>query len=76
MNVVRLNPTPTMQPSLEVIDALRRDVAEGRIVAFFVAGLDSEDTTIAYASSVRPVTRLRLQGAMGQALHLMQQGEV
>lgn len=76
MNVVNLNPAPTMQDALDVIDALRRDVVDGKVVAFFVAGVDNSDTVIAYASSVRPVTRLRLQGAMGQALHDMQQGEI
>lgn len=76
MNVVKLNPAPTKDDALAVIDALRRDVDEGKVVAFFVAGVSPADETIVYASSVKPVSRLRLQGAMGQALHDMQIGAI
>lgn len=76
MNVVKLNPTPTMDEALAVIDALRRNVEEGQVVAFFVAGVSPTDETIVYASAVKPVSRLRLQGAMGQALHDMHFGTI
>jgi hypothetical protein len=76
MNVVTLNPNPTMDDALAVLDALRRDVEGGKVVAFFVAGISPTDETIAYASAVKPVSRLRLQGAMGQALHDMQIGTI
>lgn len=62
MNVVKVNPNPTLQDALDVIDALRKDVVDGKVIGFFVAGLDAEDATIAYMATVRPVTRLRLQG--------------
>lgn len=76
MRVVKLNTNPTMQDALGVLDTLRKEVESGQVVAFFVAGVGPNDEAIAYTSAVRNVTRLRLQGAMAQALHNFMQGEV
>lgn len=75
MKVVSFNQRPSLQDAYDVIDRLRADVTEGRITAFFVAALNDEDATIAYTSAVKPVSRLRMTGAMSNALHAFNQGE-
>ncbi len=76
MNIVKLNDKPTLEDALAVVDGLRQDLIDGKVIGFFCAGLDREDATIIYVSTVSPVSRLRMQGAMGQALHNMQVGVV
>jgi hypothetical protein len=75
MKVVKLNTQPTLDDALSVLESLTNDVKSGAVIAFFAAALDDKDVTIAYVSSTKAVTRLRLQGAMSQALHDMQRGE-
>lgn len=76
MKIVKWNSTPTLNDALETIDQLRQQVVDGKITAFFIAGLDDEDCTYAFVGSVKPVSRLRLQGSMSQAVYAMQSGEV
>lgn len=76
MKVVTLNQNPTMQDALNTVDILRREIAEGKVVAFFVAGLSDDDACIAYIGSSKPVSRLRVTGAMATALHCFNEGEV
>lgn len=76
MNVIKLNQQPTLQDALAVLDALRADVVEGKVTGFLVAGVDDQDVTILYVSTTKPISRLRLQGAMSQALHDFQRGVV
>ena len=76
MTLVRLNPTPNMGDAMEVLESLKRDVESGKIVAFFAAAVGTEDDTYAYVSSVKPVTQLRLMGAMAHSLHMMHHDEV
>ena len=75
MKVVQLNTKPTLDTALEVVEALKKDLIDGKVTAFFVAALNDGDETIAYVSSVKGVSRLRMQGAMSQALYHMQTGE-
>jgi hypothetical protein len=75
LNVVSFNHRPSLQDALDVIDRLRADVQDGKIVAFFVAALDDSDASIAYCSSTKPVSRLRMSGAMVNALHAFNQGD-
>lgn len=76
MRVVSLNQYPSMEDALKVIDDLRRDVAAGKVTAFVVSAINDGDETIAYASSIKHVTRLRVQGAMAQVLHNWMAGEI
>lgn len=76
MKVVRFPSQPTLEQALDVIDHLRKDVVEGRVTGFVIAGLDDADCCTAYASSTKPVTRLRMQGAIAQALHAYVSGDL
>jgi len=61
--------------ALEVIDDLREKVRKGQIVAFAAVGVESDDTTMMWASCTENVSRLRIQGAMAHMLHMYQHGE-
>jgi len=76
MTLVRLNPTPNMNDAMEVLASLKSDLESGKVIAFFAAAVGAEDDTYAYVSSVKPVTQLRLIGAMSHALHMMHHDEV
>lgn len=78
MKIVSFNRHPSLQDAIDaidVIDRLRTDVIEGRVIAFLVAGLNDDDATIAYSSATKPVSRLRMTGAMSNTLHAFNQGE-
>lgn len=75
MNVVPLS-TPNLQVTLETVQKLKEDLESGRVVAFVCAAVTSDDSVLAYASSVRPVSRLRLQGAVGKLHFAIQSGEL
>lgn len=75
MKVVEARPRNT-EDALEVIDALRQHVIEGRVIAFAIAAVESDDTATAYASATQSVSRLRLQGAIAQLLHNYLSGDL
>jgi len=74
--VVHIDPNPNLQAALGVVDALRKDLEDGKVIGFLVAGFNAKDETIVYSASTRPASKLRLQGAMGQALHDFQSGTI
>lgn len=76
MNVIALNRLPTLEDALGVIDQLRADTEEGKLVAFFAVGIADDDSTNVYVGTTRPISRLRVQGALTFALHSFQHGEV
>lgn len=52
----------------EALDALRKRIDSGEIVAFVAAAINTEDGVYAYcgADKAAHVTRLRMQGALAQ----------
>lgn len=76
MKVVELNINPSKEEALSAIDGLRRDIEAGKIIGFAVAAMGPEDTVYWYCGSVRPVTRLRLIGALSNVLHHLNAGDV
>lgn len=59
-----------------MLDQVRIDIMVGKIDSFFLAGVASDDCVYAYVGSSKPVSRLRMEGAMSNALHMFQHGEV
>ena len=55
--------------ALEVLDTLRKAVEDGEIVAFCAVGIEPDDCTRMWSSSVKPVTRLRMIGALTNLMH-------
>jgi hypothetical protein len=73
--VVPFNASPSLQDCLEVIDAFRKDVEEGKIIVFAICSLDPEDETVYYCGAVKPVKKSRLLGCLAQTLHSVAAGE-
>jgi hypothetical protein len=75
MKVVKLDTSPSLDQAAEVLRQLENDLLDGKVVGFFVAAVGPDDMTYAYISSTKPVSRLRLGGAMQHALHMFNHGE-
>ena len=69
MKVVPFTNTPSLTEAAEVVSKFEHDLIDGKIVGFFIAAVGPNDETYAYTSATRPVSRLRLGGAMQHALH-------
>lgn len=75
MKLVEFNTNPSLQDALSALDELRKDIESGKIVAFAAAGVGQDDATFWYCGSSRPVSRLRLTGAMSNALYHFNVGD-
>jgi hypothetical protein len=62
-------PTSTKEDALAVIEDLRVAIESGEIIAFAAVGVEPDDCTRMWSTSTRPVTRLRMMGAMHNLLH-------
>ena len=60
----------TKDVALGVIDTLRKDIEEGRIIGFHCTALEADDTVVVYTSTTRPITRLRMIGALSHGQHM------
>jgi hypothetical protein len=74
--LVTLNRAPSIADALSAVDALRADLESGKAIAFVGVAITPDDTCMAYCGSVRPVSRLRMQGAIGQLDHDWRAGDV
>ncbi len=74
--LVHLNRAPSMADALAAVDELRRAIADGMIVSFVAAGVTDRDETYGYCGAVKPVSRLRMQGALAQVQHDYIAGEL
>jgi hypothetical protein len=75
MKLVEFNANPSLEDALAAVDGLRKDVESGKVIAFAVAGVGPDDATLWYCGSARPVSRLRLIGAMTNALYHFNAGD-
>ena len=66
---------PDLAEALAVVDKLRQDMLDGKVVAFSCVGIGPDDETIAYVTAARPTSRLKLLGAMAHFSHLYHEGE-
>lgn len=62
----------------KALDALRKRIDSGEIVAFVAAAINTEDGVYAYcgADKAAHVTRLRMQGALAKIQHAYLNGEL
>lgn len=65
---------PTLEDALCVVESLRKDIESGKVVAFAVVAIEQDDTALVYTGSTRPVTRLRMMGAISHMQHLYMHG--
>lgn len=66
MRVLSFTADPNREECLKAVDALREDLVLGRVIAFSAVAIAPNDEVLSYIGSSRPVTRLRMQGAIGQ----------
>lgn len=69
ITAIPLNNAPTKQDALDVVESLKQAIESGQLVAFAAVGIEENDNTSIWSSSTRPVSRLRMIGAMHHMLH-------
>lgn len=75
MKLLTLNSQPTLPDALGIIDTLRNDLESGKLVAFYAVGISRDDQTYGYCGTSRYFSRLRMEGALSNALHNFQHDE-
>lgn len=58
--------------ALEILDELRAKVESGEVIAFAAVGIEPDDVTSSWTATTRPVSRLRMIGAIGSLFHCFQ----
>lgn len=70
MNNIRpITPPESKEDALAIIDSLRKAVEEGQIIAFATVGIEPDDCTKMWASTIKKTTRLKMIGAITQLQH-------
>ncbi len=66
MSNLRAIPLPcaSKDKALEIIDSLKEAIESGQIIAFAAVGIEPGDETRSWMATTKPVTRLRMMGAM------------
>lgn len=54
--------------ALAIIDQLRAEIESGRYVGFIGVTIADNDETAAWCATLKPITRLRMQGAVSSLL--------
>lgn len=75
MKIAQFNNNPTLEDALAAVDGLRKDIESGKIISFVAVGVSSDDATIGYCGSSRPVSKLRVTGALFNTLRAFDGGE-
>lgn len=73
-NVVKFRNGSTLEEALEVVDALRQALVDGKVISFSAAAISEKDELFAYIGSAVPVSRLRMSGAMSHMCTIFEQG--
>jgi hypothetical protein len=71
MKVVQLVPKeskPDIQNVLNALDHMRKRVESGEIIGFSAIGLTDDDQTYGWSAVVKPISRLRMSGALSSLL--------
>ncbi len=69
---IKTGATYTTETALEILDELRAKIESGEIIAFAAVGIEPDDITFSWTASTRPVSRLRMIGAIGSLFHCFQ----
>lgn len=63
----------TTEDALAVLDSLKKCIEDGEIVGFACVGIEPDDVTRTWMATTRPVTNLRMIGAVYHMLHWFEQ---
>lgn len=74
MKLLTLPAQTNKKDALEVLESLKKAIEDGEIIAFGCVGISEDDNTSLWSSSVKPVSRLRMIGAMNHMLHSYEDG--
>lgn len=75
MNVIEFPNGNSMDEAAETIQKFESDLLDGKIVGFFIVGIGADDSTYAYVGKTQRMSRLRMGGALQNALHIFNHGE-
>jgi hypothetical protein len=78
MKVVEFDRGPDkadLQRTLDVVEAMRQAVLEGRVIAFAAVSLNDTDDVESWTGATRSVSRLRIQGAVAHLQHCLHTGD-
>ena len=75
MRVAEFNKNPTLEDALAAVDGLRKDIESGKVISFVAVGVGPDDSTTGYCGSSRPVSKLRVTGALFNTLRAFDNGE-
>jgi hypothetical protein len=66
MSNIRSLPLPcaSKETALEIVESLRKAIEEGEIIGFSAVGIEPDDCTRMWSATTKPVSRLRMMGAM------------
>lgn len=64
-----IKPATDTASALEVLDRLREQVLSGQVVAFAGVAIEPDDVTTRWQFTTRPVTKLRMLGAISSLQH-------
>jgi hypothetical protein len=64
MKIVDFPKTVNTEEALEVLDDLRKQIADGTIKAFVAVGIDDDHALYGFSASTKKTTRLEMMGAM------------
>jgi hypothetical protein len=70
-----IKPATDTKSALEVLDVLREQVLSGQVIAFVAAAIEPDDTTTRFQATTRPVTKLRMLGAVASLNHWVHDDE-
>lgn len=69
IKIAHIEKNPTREQALEAAKSLVTALESGEIVAFGAVGIEADDCTRMWSGSSRPVTRLRMMGALYNLLN-------
>jgi len=69
VSLVTSDQKPPIDETLEIVDALRKDVTDGIVTAVAAVALSRDGGMIAYTAASETTSRLRLIGAITRFLH-------
>lgn len=69
VQLAHIDKNPTREQAIEAAKSLVAALESGEIVAFGAVGIEADDATKMWSGSSRPVTRLRMMGAIYNLLN-------
>jgi hypothetical protein len=70
-----IKPATDVTSALEVLDVLREQIVSGQVIAFVAVAIEPDDVTTRFQATTRPVTKLRMLGAVASLNHWVHDDE-